>query len=90
MENQQESSRRKFLKTFATTAAAVGVGSNLFAAKAKNKQVIKVKYLRCIARWLVDREDAEKLTSMPTLTYRRANAALPASRNWPNWATFRL
>ena len=36
MENQQESSRRKFLKTFATTAAAVGVGSNLFAAEAKN------------------------------------------------------
>ena len=36
MENQKEASRRKFLKAFATTAAAVGVGSNLFAAEAKN------------------------------------------------------
>ena len=36
MKNQQESTRRKFLKTFATTAAVVGVGSNVFASNTNN------------------------------------------------------
>jgi len=45
MENQNESSRRKFLKNFATTAAAVGVGSNVFAAEKKEQYFEQLKRL---------------------------------------------
>lgn len=45
MENQHESSRRKFLKNFATTAAAVGVGSNVFAAEKKEQYFEYLKRL---------------------------------------------
>jgi len=45
MENQHESSRRKFLKNFATTAAAVGVGSNVFAAEKKEQYFEQLKRL---------------------------------------------
>ena len=45
MENQHESSRRKFLKNFATTAAAVGVGSNVFAAEKKEQYFEHLKRL---------------------------------------------
>jgi len=45
MENQHESSRRKFLKNFATTAAAVGVGSNVFAVEKKEQYFEQLKRL---------------------------------------------
>ncbi len=45
MENQHESSRRKFLKNFATTAAAVGVGSNVFATEKKEQYFEQLKRL---------------------------------------------
>jgi predicted dehydrogenase len=43
MKNLNESSRRKFLKNFATTAAAVSVGTNVFATEPSNKYVEKLK-----------------------------------------------
>jgi predicted dehydrogenase len=43
MKNLNESSRRKFLKNFATTAAAVSVGTNVFAAEPGNRYVEKLK-----------------------------------------------
>ena len=45
MENQHESSRRKFLKAFATTAAAAGIGSNVFAAEKKEQYFEQLKRL---------------------------------------------
>jgi predicted dehydrogenase len=43
MKNLNESSRRKFLKNFATTAAAVSVGTNVFATEPGNRFVEKLK-----------------------------------------------
>jgi len=45
MENLHESSRRKFLKNLATTATAVGVGSNVFATEKKEQYFEQLKRL---------------------------------------------
>jgi predicted dehydrogenase len=42
MNNQHESARRKFLKSLATTAAAVGVGTNVFAVESNDKYFEKL------------------------------------------------
>ncbi len=49
MKNIADSSRRKFLKSFATTAAAATVGTNVFATESKNSYVEKLKRSRVSA-----------------------------------------
>ena len=43
MKNNADSSRRKFLKSFATTAAAATVGASVFATESKTRYVEKLK-----------------------------------------------
>ena len=42
MENNNEKSRRKFIRSLATSAAAITVGTNLWAADAHNRYVEKL------------------------------------------------
>jgi len=49
MKNNADSSRRKFLKYFATTAAAATVGSNVFATENKNRYIENLKRSRVSA-----------------------------------------